>query len=548
MVRIFSAFSAGRGASRVDVARRRNLLAVSLASLLASVGFTVALPVLPGLLREVASDDLGRLGLWLGLAISVSPLLTAVSGPIWAALGQRYGHKVMIERALVCIGVGITLLAFAQSPLQVVALRAAIGALGGVSIAALAAVTATTPRRDLGPAIGTLQASQTSGAMVGPLLGGALGGLLGMREAFLVSGVVCLLALLLVHWLYREGDLAPVEADARVTPAEQGNTVVGAGMVLAILAAFILQFVEAGFVVLLPLQLERLGATAESLPWAIGLGLSASALAATVTAAAGGRLAGRRSAISLLGGVLILGLVALVPLAVAQTWWQFLGARVLLALAVGAAPTLAYSAAATLAPPERRGTMVGLVSSAGILGWGTSPLVAGALVQIDPSVVLGLDAALLALLALALLAAERGLFEHALRPTRGRGLPTLLPDAGTPVGAGVRNPALLMPRRRERRFSSEEVLAALEGKVHGSRADEILDVVSRPSEWMPTDPRRTFEEVPRYGVRLPTILYLYRRGEDAETIGRRLSLLGGGWATRRTIEIATRLIADRLNR
>ncbi|MBA2451092.1 MAG: hypothetical protein H0V51_24025, partial [Chloroflexi bacterium] len=63
--------------------RRRNLLAVSLASFLASVGFMVVVPLLPGLVREVVGAEVDSAGLWLGLAISVSPLLTALTGLFW---------------------------------------------------------------------------------------------------------------------------------------------------------------------------------------------------------------------------------------------------------------------------------------------------------------------------------------------------------------------------------------------------------------------------------------------------------------------------------
>jgi MFS transporter, DHA1 family, multidrug resistance protein len=549
---LVSIFSAGRRASSIDAERRRNLLAVSLAAFLASVGFMVVMPLLPGLIREVVGPDVESAGLWLGLAIGVSPLLTALSGPFWGALGDRYGHKVMIQRSLLCIGVGIGLLALAQSPVHVVALRALIGGLGGVSVAALAAVTATTPRRDLGPAVGTLQASQTAGTMVGPLLGGALGGLLGMREAFLVSAAVFGSALVLVAWLYRErgGVVATAPRETR-GPRRTGGPV-EPGVLVALLVAWVASFVEAGFIVLLPLQLERLGAAPESLPWVFGLGLSAAGLAATVTAAVGGRLARTRSAMRLLCGVLVLGLAALAPLALAQTWWQFLGLRVLLALLVGAAPTLAYSAAATLAPPERRGRTVGLVSSAGVFGWATSPLVAGAFVQHNPTLLLAVDGILYALGAVLLLAVERGLLA---RPGPARmsrpHLPTLLPNVGGARGllGRLASPARPHPHRRVGKpFSPEEVVAALRGRLVGERADAILEAVARPAEWMPADPRQAFGDLPRYGERLPTILHLYRRGEDAEAIGRRLSLFGGAWPVERTVNIAARLIADRLNR
>ena len=337
MVRIFSALSAGRGATRADAARRRNLLALSLATFLASVGFMIVMPLLPGLIRESVGGDGAQVGPWLGLAIGVSPLLTALTGPFWSVLGDRFSRKAMIQRSLVCIGIGIGLLALASSPLHVVALRAFIGALGGVSVAALAAVAATTPRRDLGPAVGTLQAAQTGGAMVGPLVGGLLGGLVGMREAFVISAAVFGGAILLVQRLYRETDARPAEAvatEAEGAPATRaprppdGHLPAGrrrqtrdrpiAATTVVLLAAFVAHFVEGSFIVLLPLQLERLGVATESLPWVFGLGLSAAALAATVAGAAGGRLTRGRSAHRLLCVVLALGMLTLAPLALAQ--------------------------------------------------------------------------------------------------------------------------------------------------------------------------------------------------------------------------------------
>jgi MFS family permease len=369
----------------------------------------VVMPLLPGLVRDVVGGDIAAAGLWLGVAISVSPLLTALTGPFWSRLAERFGHKAMIQRSLICIGVGIGLMAVAGSPHQVVLLRALIGALGGVSVAALAAVTASTPRRELGPAVGTLQAAQTAGAMVGPAVGGVLGGLVGLREAFVVSGGVFVAALGLVHLLYREPPAGEAIGSQSPRAGERaGHRALGLGMAVALVAAFVVQFVEGGLLVLLPLELERLGLSSDALPWVLGMGFSVVYLAATIASLFAGRLAARWSSVTMLAWVLVLGLVALVPLALATTWWQYLGLRVALALIVGAAPTLTYSAAATLAPPDRRGQMVSLMSSAGILGWAASPILAGALAQSHPSLLIGIGALLYAGMAGALVATERG--------------------------------------------------------------------------------------------------------------------------------------------
>ena len=105
MVRMVSALSLGRGATGAAAERRRNLIAISIACFLASVGFMVVMPFLPGLLREVTGGDAASTGLWLGLAISIAPLMTALTGPLWTSMGERYGRKAMLERSVVCIGI-----------------------------------------------------------------------------------------------------------------------------------------------------------------------------------------------------------------------------------------------------------------------------------------------------------------------------------------------------------------------------------------------------------------------------------------------------------
>jgi DHA1 family multidrug resistance protein-like MFS transporter len=561
MVRMVSAFSLGRGATGEAAERRRNLIAISIACFLASVGFMVVMPFLPGLLREVTGGDGASTGLWLGFAISIAPLMTALTGPLWTSMGERFGRKAMLERSIVCIGIGIGLMAVASSPIHVVALRGIVGGLGGISVAALAAITATTPRRDIGPAVGTLQAAQTAGNMFGPLLGGVLGAMVGMRESFVLASVVFVVALGLIHWLYREIPTL-VEAPVRVSreAARQGGAL-GVGIAVALIAAFVLQFIEGTFMILFPVELERLGVTDDIFPTVYGAGLSVTYLAATIAAAAAGRLSSKRSSIWLMRTVALVSLVLLIPMAFVTTWWQFIGVRVLLALVAGAGPTLAYAAVAAAASPERRGQVVSLASSAGILGWAASPLTAGAIIQVSPTLLIALDGVLFAAVAMLLLAAERGLLDPIATLIQDRqamfspraGLAALRPSFSLAGPRGLLDrlhapTGLLTSRPAVARFSPQEVSDALVGRLDGPRAESILAMAAQASRWMPDEPAQTFRDVPNLADLVPTILYQIRQGGDPEMIGRRLSPLGGGWPVRRTVEIASDLIARELNR
>jgi MFS family permease len=467
----------------------------------------------------------------------------------------------MLERSVVCIGIGIGLMAVASTAWHVVALRGVVGGLGGVSVAALAAITATTPRRDLGPAVGTLQAAQTAGAMFGPLMGGVLGSFIGMRESFLVSATVFVVALVLIHWLYRDVPRLvepPVRATGRETARTRGA--LGVGIAVALVAAFVLQFIEGTFLILFPLELERLGVTGDIFPMVYGVGLSVVYLAATIAAAVAGRLTNRWSPMTLIWVMSLISIVVLIPMAFVTNHWQFIGLRVLLALMAGAGPTLGFAAVAAVSSPERRGQMVSLTSSAGILGWAASPLTAGALIQISPMLLISMDIVLFAAVAVMMIAAQRGVFDPLAQSIQGRGMPTfprvglaaLRPSLAGPRGLldRLHGPATWQPTRKvpAAHFTTAEVVEALSGRLTGPRADTALDMAAQTVRWLPAEPQQAFREVGRYADRVPAILYKVRNGVDPEQIGRELSPLGGGWPVRRTVEIAADLIARELNR
>src|SRR4029450_914135 len=102
---------------------RRNLFAVTAASFIGFMGFTLVMPFLPLYFHLLGVDDVGRAAMWSGLSLGVTPGLTAPLAPLWGPVADRFGPKLMIERSLVSFVIIMTAMAFVTRPWHVFALR-----------------------------------------------------------------------------------------------------------------------------------------------------------------------------------------------------------------------------------------------------------------------------------------------------------------------------------------------------------------------------------------------------------------------------------------
>lgn len=420
---------------------RRNLSVLRLTGFSAYLGFVFAGPLLPLYLRDLLGGQTADVAFWAGLSFAVSPLLGAITGPFWGQVADRIGPKLMLSRALFAIGCAMALTAAATDVLHVFGTRVLIGALGGFSVASIAAVAASTPRRELSRALGSFQAAQTLGLVAGPIAGGLLADAFGVRLAFLISGLIFIPPLLLVQRFYRDipagtldGDdpppprlapptahadpresarnapatpATPTEPPSRASLADVLRTTPALLLVMASLYAF--NFAEAGIGPLMPLYLAAAGAPPESLATVAGATVSGASLGAAASAYALGRLGAR---IGVRAGLLLLfplGAALWLGLWLVDVWWQLILGRMLIGAMVGGGPTLVYAAAGTIVPSTQRGAAMGFVTSAGLLGYASGPLAAGAVAQASLGAVFLLNAAVFLLATLALLTLGRRL-------------------------------------------------------------------------------------------------------------------------------------------
>jgi DHA1 family multidrug resistance protein-like MFS transporter len=231
---------------------RRNLCVLWFAEFIAIAGFSVVIPILPLYVAELGVEGDRQTRLWSGIILSAHAVTMAAMAPVWGALSDRYGRKVMVERAMFGGALLLTLMGFARNVQQLALLRAVQGMLTGTVTAATALVATTAPRKHTGHAMGTLQMAIYAGASVGPLLGGAVADALGFRAAYTVTGMLLLLAALAVLVFVREppthrglqqgnaGGRARAKATLQARAGSLLSPVLGSGLVLSLLGVRLL--------------------------------------------------------------------------------------------------------------------------------------------------------------------------------------------------------------------------------------------------------------------------------------------------------------------
>lgn len=390
---------------------RRNQVAVNVAAAMVFLGFTLVTPFLPFYIETLGVRGVREVALWSGVLLTVTPLLAAVLGPLWARLAVRVGMKMMVQRILVAIAIHWGLMYFVTDVWQMLGLRIFLGLFSGFGTMSVALVTHGCPGDRIGRAVGILQAVQIVSTAVGPLVGGVLAHTIGVQRAFLVTCVLCSIAFFFVLALYRdtgpETDPSGPEAivvqqegpvSAGVRAVVSGAPALGAAapaplgfrrilalplFVHLLPQLFLINLVDRSLFLVVPLFVPALEGGREGAEAVTGAVVSAGALASAASAYALGRKAGRAAPAGLLRLSLAASSVLIVPMAFCRSIASFAILRVLLGLAVGGAMTLGYTLGGTLIPRASRALGYGILSSTAMLGGALGPILCGALTAID---------------------------------------------------------------------------------------------------------------------------------------------------------------------
>ncbi len=187
---------------------KRTYWVVWLANLVTSIGMMSFLPFFPSLLEEMGIEGEASLARWSGVCFAAAPLLATFSAPIWGAIGDRFGRKIMVCRAMLAICFFVGAMAFASTPWQLLMLRCLQGCFSGFIPPSITLVSVAAPADQQGRIAGNLATSMAIGGLLGPMIGGLAATVLGShQQVFLMVGLLGGLSATLV-WFGAEEDVS----------------------------------------------------------------------------------------------------------------------------------------------------------------------------------------------------------------------------------------------------------------------------------------------------------------------------------------------------
>ncbi|MEW6397693.1 MAG: MFS transporter [Bacillota bacterium] len=348
---------------------RRNLYAACAGQFVLMAAIQLLMPFLALFIHEdLGIQDMRRVELWAGAIQSASMLMAALMSPVWGALADRHGRKVMVLRAAAAVGVFSMLAALVRNVHQLLAVRLLMGLFSGFGAAAVALVGAGTPPHLLGYALGILSTGQLAGIVFGPLLGGVLAAAIGYRGTFLITGLLSLGACLLMAVLVREHFVPVAREQAEPLRAQMRGVAAVPGLLAVFGVLLMAQVANSSAGPQLSLFVLELTGDPDRAATLAGIAFAAAGLGSALAAPLLGRRADALGCKPTLTLAMAGAVLLVLPQALVSEVWQLAALRFGLGMFVGGILPTANALVGHLTPRRRRATAYGLTSSATFMG------------------------------------------------------------------------------------------------------------------------------------------------------------------------------------
>ena len=356
---------------------RKNLYILWGTQFIAMVGMNLVIPFLPFFVRELGVADPNDLARWSGLVFAGPFFLSFIATPFWGSLGDRYGRKAMVVRALIGLAISQLLIGLSQNVYQLFAFRIVQGGISGYIASSIALVSTTTPKERIGYALGFMQSASAAGSVLGPFLGGILADMMGYREIFFITASLCAIGTIFVVRGVREPERSistdgvfSVRDNFRLMFTNRHLRLVAVTLVVAQTSVLMIEPIFALFV-------ENFRADTRFIGTLTGGIFSISGLSMVLFAAWWGKRNDQRGYSKNLSLALAVVGIVYAGHIIVQDLFQLATLRAFLGFAqAGVLPAL-YSLTNINAPPERRGGIIAIASSMTVLGNMIGPIIGG---------------------------------------------------------------------------------------------------------------------------------------------------------------------------
>ncbi|GGJ12243.1 MFS transporter [Alicyclobacillus cellulosilyticus] len=359
---------------------QRTLWVMAVVQCIMMMAFSSSGPFLALYVEQLGVKSPQAVDMWTGLIASANFLMSAVMSPVWGAVADRRGRKLMVMRATIAIALFTCGMGLCRNVWELLATRMLQGAFSGYSAAAVALVATLVPEEKLGFALGWLQSAAMIGSLTGPLVGGLVSDWVHSYRVvfFLTSGFAC--AAFFITWLCIREAFAPPREPIRRKPSliEQFRAVRALRSVRAMfLVLFVAQFSVMSVQPVLPVFVKALTSHTGHLGTLAGSAFAITGLADLIASPFLGKRSDTLGYRRVLTICMTGAALCYLPQAWATSIWMFIAARFGLGLFVGGIIPTANALVGRSVPSAQRGQVYGFTSSATFLGSFAGPLLGG---------------------------------------------------------------------------------------------------------------------------------------------------------------------------
>ena len=290
--------------------------------------------------------------LFTGLAVGISALASGLVAPIWGRLADQYGRRIMMIRASIVMTFTMSALAFVPNVWWLLAMRLLNGIFAGYIPNSTALIASQIPRDKSGYALGILSTGMIGGSLIGPSIGGFFAQLVGMKNVFLITGIVLLLVTILTIFFVQE-NFTPIERVALLSTREVFDRVSNRHILYGLfITSFVLQLTVQSVAPILPLYIRQLNGHSGNIFMISGFIVSAVGVSEMLSSGTLGKLGDKIGSHRLIIIGLIYSLIVYIPMAFVKTPLQLGVLRFLLGFGSGALVPSVNSLLSKLTPPE----------------------------------------------------------------------------------------------------------------------------------------------------------------------------------------------------